>query len=310
MAYAVLVTGGTGFLGSVLVASLLENGENVVVISRSGKAIDPRCLIVKSELTNIHDFTGFSKLKFSTCFHFAGSSSVPLSWVNPVDDFNNSVPGTVSLVHYLARYHPGCHLIVSSSAAVYGNPAVFPVNEDAVAAPISPYGIHKLAMEQVCKHYSGLLGLRTTIMRIFSAYGPTLRKQLLWDMVQKLAAADAIGYRQISLFGTGFESRDFIHSYDVAQAAIFLANDSLPGNFNIINVASGQETQVRQIAQLVCGKWGDGYSAMFTGKIRPGDPQRWVADTSLLTHRGFSPKLRLDEGIYSYVAWAKNVFAR
>jgi UDP-glucose 4-epimerase len=309
LAPAVLVTGGTGFLGSVLISTLLERGDQVVVVSRSAKPIDRRCLVVRAELSDLRELSDLPQLNYAFCFHFAGSSSVPYSWQSPLDDFANTVPGTVSLMHYISRFYPDCHLLVSSSAAVYGNPMVLPVTEDSVLTPISPYGIHKAAVEHLCAHYARLLGQRTTIMRIFSAYGPGLRKQLLWDIARKLMLSETAGLKSISLLGTGLESRDFIHSSDVARAAIFLASDTLPGLYNVVNIASGVETQVRHIAQLLCDNWGDGFSALFTGEARPGDPQRWVADLSLLTGRGFSLNWPLDEGVCSYVAWAKGIFS-
>lgn len=310
MAPAFLVTGGTGFLGSVLISTLLERGDQVVVISRSANPIDRRCLVVRGELSNLKELSDLPQLNYSACFHFAGSSSVSLSWESPVEDFANTFPGTVSLIQFLSRYYPNCHLLVSSSAAVYGNPFVLPVKEDSVVTPISPYGIHKAVVEQLCGHYARLFRQPTTIMRIFSAYGPGLRKQLLWDTAKKLVAAKSAWLKTISFFGTGLESRDFIHSSDVAKAAMFLAYDPLPGLFNVVNIASGVEIQIRHIAQLLCENWGDGFSAIFTGEVRPGDPQRWVADLSLLADRGFSLECPLDEGIRSYVAWAKGIFGQ
>lgn len=302
---AFLVTGSTGFLGRALIAALLERGDQVVAISRSATPIDSRCATVRAELSQLDTLSDLPPLHYQACFHFAGASSVPLSWEHPLEDFANSVPGTVSLLHFLARHHPRCRLLVSSSAAVYGNPTTFPVSETAAIAPISPYGIHKAAIELLCEHYARLLDLPITILRVFSAYGPGLRKQLLWDTTQKLVKAAAAGQRAISLSGTGLESRDFLHSRDVARAAICLADAPPPGLCSSVNVASGRETQVRHVAQLLCEAWGGGLSPLFTGETRAGDPQRWVADLSQLTGLGFSPRVALEEGIQDYVAWAK-----
>ncbi len=306
MTRVVLVTGGTGFLGRALISALLDRGDQVVTISRTKTLIDSRCLTVLSELNQIDALNDLPPLNYQACFHFAGASSVPLSWQNPILDLESSLPGTVSLLHFLARHHPGCRVLVSSSAAVYGNPTVFPVMETAAIAPISPYGIHKAALELLCEHYARLLDLPITIMRIFSAYGPSLQKQLLWDTAQKLERAAISGQRDILLLGTGLESRDFLHSTDVARAAICLSDVPNPGLYRTVNVASGRESQIRYVAQLLCEAWGVGYSSHFSGESRAGDPQRWVADISQLSSHGFSPQVGLEEGIREYVAWAKS----
>lgn len=305
MTRAVLVTGGTGFLGRALIAALLERGDQVVAINRTETPIDSRCLTVLSELSQLDAHSDLPPLNYQACFHFAGASSVPLSWQNPILDLESSLPGTVSLLHFLARHHPGCRMLVSSSAAVYGNPTVLPVKETAAIAPISPYGIHKAAIELLCEHYARLLDLPITIMRIFSAYGPGLQKQLLWDTAQKLERAALSGQRDILLWGTGLESRDFLHSRDVARAAICLSDVPHPGLYRTVNVASGRESQIRYVAQLLCEAWGPEYSPHFSGESRAGDPQRWVADISPLLSHGFSPQVELEEGIREFVAWAK-----
>jgi UDP-glucose 4-epimerase len=308
MARAVLVTGGTGFLGRTLVAALLDRGDQVVVISRSDKAIDPRCFTVRAELNQL-DLSYLPPLDYQSCFHFAGASSVPLSWQHPLKDFADSLPGTVGLIHFLARYHPHCRLLVASSAAVYGNPTILPVKESAKIAPISPYGVHKAAIELLCEHYARLLQLPIIILRIFSAYGPSLRKQLLWDTTQKLATAAVSGHRTISLGGSGVESRDFLHCRDVARAAILLADTPQPILCHSVNVASGSEIQIRHVAKLICDAWGGGLSSHFNGEIRAGDPQRWVADISKLRALGFSPEVVLEAGIRDYVAWVKTEYS-
>lgn len=305
-----LVTGGTGFLGSSLISALLDRGDQVVAISRNNRALDPRCTVIRGELTELFNLRALPNLDYYACFHFAGASSVPLSWDNPTIDFEKGLPSTLALIHFLGQHHPACKVLVSSSAAVYGNPRDYPVNEGADIVPISPYGIHKAAIELLCEHYSRLLGLRVTVMRIFSAYGVGLRKQLLWDTALKLSRATLDGKSKISMLGTGLESRDFIHVTDVSRAAICLAEAALPGHFNLVNVASGEEVQVRQIVELLCQFWGHGINPIFSGENRAGDPQRWVADLTQLSMLGFSPQVTLTVGVQQYANWAKAIFCQ
>jgi UDP-glucose 4-epimerase len=309
MGRVVLVTGGSGFLGSSLISALLERGDHVVAISHNNNTFDERCTVVQGDLSRIHLLNDIPFFDYYACFHLAGSSSVPYSWADPVDDFNKGIPGTVGLLRFLAQHYPNCRLVVSSSAAVYGNPVVLPINEQATISPISPYGIHKAAIELLCEHYSSLFDIPIKIMRIFSAYGRGLRKQLLWDTVNKLENAVLVGQSSIHLSGTGFESRDFIHMSDVARAAILLADASLPSNFNIINVASGNEVQICKVVNLLCNLWGHDVTPVFSGESRPGDPCRWVADISQLSSLGFSPCMDIKAGIQDYVAWARGVLS-
>lgn len=302
---AVLVTGGSGFLGGELINSLLEDNVNVVAISRNRIICDSRCNVVRSDLKRIHLINELRTYNFYACFHFAASSSVPRSWVDPVDDLENGLPGTVSLIHYLSQFYPKCRLIVSSSAAIYGNPTNLPITEEAAIKPISPYGIHKAAIELLCEKYSQLYDLSITIIRIFSAYGSGLRKQLLWDTVNKLKMATESGAKTIEMFGTGHETRDFIHKKDVASAALSILNRSGMERFSIYNVASGQEVTIQSLVESICSLWYNDISPVFIGKKIPGDPNRWVADIAKLSSIGFKPQIGIREGLIEYVEWAK-----
>lgn len=301
-----LVTGGSGFLGSYLISALLSRGDQVVALTRPHRDIDSRCIVVHAELSELDIRTKIPHLDYSACFHFAGASSVPRSWSNPLEDFRSSVALTVSLLNFLASSHPNCKLFVSSSAAVYGNPRSLPIQESATVAPISPYGIHRAVMENLCEHYSRITSLSVTILRIFSAYGRGLRKQLLWDTVRKLIDADAKGNHQVSMWGTGEETRDFIHASDVASAALCLADSPMVGNYNVVNIASAKETRVHDIVHMLCECWSSPLSPVFSGEVRVGDPQRWQADMSMLSSLGYKPKVALPDGVADFVDWARD----
>src|SRR6202012_4896575 len=104
-------------------------------------------------------------------------------------------------------------LIVASSAAVYGAQHAGPIAEQDALVPMSPYGQHKLMMEQLCRSYAMTFGIRSTVVRLFSVYGASLRKQLLWDVCSRLHR----GERSLMLGGTGREIRDWIHVRDVVR---------------------------------------------------------------------------------------------
>ena len=141
--------------------------------------------------------------------------------------------------------------------------------------------------------------VRIRSIRIFSAYGNGLRKQLLWDIYQKYQNTG-----RIELFGTGDETRDFIHVSDIVRAIeLILAYD---GPENIINVANGEEVSIRELAEIYAGKLGaDADVVSFNGMVKEGDPRNWRADISLLKRLGYEKHMALSDGIEAYVEWAR-----
>jgi len=304
----VLITGAAGFLGTHVADLCAGNGARLI-----GLDINP------PQQPNIwHDFHRIScespdveqvlhKHKISTVFHLAGGASVPASVQNPFHDFLSFVPGTANLGLCVARTQGDCTLVLFSSAAVYGNPASLPVRESAAIRPISPYGIHKAIGESLLEHYAALYGFPVRIIRIFSAYGPGLRKQLIWDICEKAFAAVKSASGHIDLFGTGLETRDFIHARDVARAAVHVS--SLPANHpcTIFNVASGIETRIADVAHKIVGRIDPALKVAFSGTIRPGDPCHWRADISKLRSAGFECATLLDDGVSEVVEWASHL---
>jgi nucleoside-diphosphate-sugar epimerase len=236
-------------------------------------------------------------------FHLAGGASVPDSVQNPYRDFSVSVPGTVRLLTYIAKYQPSARLVFFSSAAVYGNPGVLPIEETAEVAPISPYGIHKASSEFLLQHYARLYHLRTTVLRVFSAFGAGLKKQFFWDLSKFAFRAAALGEKCITLHGTGRESRDFLHAHDIAKAALCIAGRAgVPGH-EVFNVGSGRETTIAEAASLLLRHLDIDVSVEFNGVQRTGEPLNWRADVTRLSAAGFRPETSLSEGIRTVATW-------
>lgn len=183
-----------------------------------------------------------------------------------------------------------------SSAAVYGNPVVLPVRENAPLAPVSPYGFHKQIAETLLQEYYQVYGVASCAARVFSAYGPGLRRQLLWDVCRK-AMTGSVG-----LSGTGAETRDFIHVADVARAVRVLAENA-PMHAEPYNVASGVETSVAELASGLVANVSPAVTVEFSGAQRPGDPLRWCADISAIAKLGFTPSVTLEAGLSEYAQW-------
>ncbi len=247
-----------------------------------------------AELANI--FTGSQP---DVILHCAGSANVGASVVNPMADLDGNLHSLYQLLLALKSFEKRPKLIFFSSAAVYGNPKQLPVRETDALAPISPYGVHKLMCEELCRYYNRVHGYRTRAIRIFSAYGSGLRKQLLWDIYQKYQNTG-----EIRLFGTGDETRDFIHVSDIMRAIeLILAYD---GGEEVFNVANGEEVSIRELAELYAAELGeDAGIVTFSGETKVGDPQNWRADISLLKKTGYQKQTELKSGIADYVNWVK-----
>lgn len=231
--------------------------------------------------------------------HCAGSANVGASVVNPMADLDGNLHSLYQLLIALRSIEKKPKLIFMSSAAVYGNPKQLPIRETDAPAPISPYGLHKLMCEQLCHYYNEVHGYKTRSIRIFSAYGSGLRKQLLWDIYQKYQSTGAI-----HLFGTGEETRDFIHVSDIMQAiSCILAYD---GPQEVFNVANGEEVSIRELAHTYAGKLGESADIVtFNGETKAGDPKNWRADISLLKKIGYRKQTMLETGIEDYIAWVR-----
>lgn len=231
--------------------------------------------------------------------HCAGSANVGASVVNPMADLDGNLHSLYQLLIALKSIEKKPKMIFMSSAGVYGNPKQLPIKETDEPAPISPYGLHKLMCEQLCHYFNEVHGYKIRSIRIFSAYGSGLRKQILWDMYQKYQNQGTI-----PLFGTGDETRDFIHVSDILQAIeCILAYD---GEEEIFNVANGEEVSIKELAHTYARKLGESEDIVsFNGETKAGDPLNWRADISLLKKIGYAKRMELAEGVGSYVEWVK-----
>ena len=244
-------------------------------------------------------------LKPEVCIHCAGPASVGLSMEDPASDFSASVPVTFNVLDTLRRCSPQSKFLYTSSAAVYGNPPSLPVKEDQVLQPISPYGFHKFLCEQLAAEFRRVYGLRTAVGRIFSAYGTGLKRQVLWDICEKASKSGVLTLR-----GTGEESRDFINVRDVARALLLLS-EKAPCEGEAYNLASGKETTIRALQEILVEGLASGVAVRFDGSSTPGDPLNWRADISRISSMGFETEIDLREGASLYARWyLKEVLGR
>jgi nucleoside-diphosphate-sugar epimerase len=130
---------------------------------------------------------------------------------------------------------------------------------------------------------------------------------LLWDTTTKILNSIATRQDYITLWGTGSETRDFIHSTDVARAALCVADSDFPSNFEVVNVASGVQITIAEVANHICHLWGSGIVPVFEGQSPTGNPTKWCADISKLSALNFIAKIPFDQGVQEYILWTKKI---
>ncbi|WP_445631827.1 NAD-dependent epimerase/dehydratase family protein [Nostoc sp. DSM 114167] len=298
---SVLVTGVAGFIGRYVARYFSEQGWSVIGVDNSPPENAP-----------LHNLTVYHRLKLpdpslnnllkeyspNICIHCAGRASVGLSIIEPDIDFQSNTTLTFEILNALRINAPRCRFIFLSSAAIYGNPESLPIGETQRCNPISPYGFHKLQSEQLCLEFSKVYDLPTASVRIFSAYGPGLRRQVLWDICRQ-----AIYQPIVKLQGTGKESRDFIHVLDIAKALLVVAT-SAPMQGETYNFASGREVTISELAEMVFQSLDYKGSVEFDGIVPVGTPINWQADVTKLGSLGITDFLSLERGVRVYANWS------
>lgn len=295
-----LVIGAAGFIGRHVCKTFNRAGYRVVGIGIEPPENAPLAFLDGYHSLTIPTTTGelggvVRNNKPFVCIHCAGRSSVPHSILNPLADFRAGVDVTFEILDNLRLFSPGTRLIFLSSAAVYGDPVRLPVDETAPIQPISPYGFHKRICEELCAEFTGVYGVPTAIARVFSAYGPGLRRQVVWDLCSKMLDSTTV-----KLQGIGEESRDFIHVYDVSRALLLLA-EGASCKAEAYNLASGSETRISELVELMRHEIGQSSCVEYDGVVPAGTPQNWCADVSRMVELGFMPEIELASGLHQVV---------
>jgi UDP-glucose 4-epimerase len=280
-----LITGGAGFLGAAMVRHLRAADHAVRVAGNT-----------KDDLLTAERIAGLGK-DFDLVVHCAGGNSVGASLADPHGDFTKTVPPVAALLEHVRRNMPSARIVLLSSAAVYGNAAQVPTLETEPIAPISPYGFHKRICEELLASYGKNYGVQSAVVRLFSVYGPKLRKQLMWDACTKAKSGD------VTFAGTGDEERDWLHVEDAAAliaAVVERASEEVP----VYNGGTGVGVSVRDVVGQICEELG-APAPKFSKAVRQGDPQRYIADVTRAKSLGWAPQVEIKAGISQYVTWFK-----
>jgi len=297
----ILITGVSGFLGRYLAQYLANKEHNVVGVDIVSPENSPSHFLKKYLSVKLPDpsfIQLIKEIKPTICIHCAGRASVNASMLDPYNDYIQGPELTFYILNYLHEIVPKCKVLFLSSAAVYGNPSTLPIQESFTPSPISIYGFNKWQSEIICREFYDIYKQPTASLRVFSAYGPGLRRQVIWDICQK-----ALHEKKVCLHGTGNESRDFIHVFDIAKA---IENVIKSAEFNgeAYNLGSGRQIEISYIANLVFDYMNLKNIVLNFSNIEPaGNPINWQADIHKISQLGFSPIIPFEEGLQSYVNW-------
>jgi UDP-glucuronate 4-epimerase len=308
-----LVTGCAGFIGSHLCERLLANGEQVVGIDvfqpNYERWVKERNL---SSLRSHQNFT-FLEQDLMTCdfssllrhvdvvYHQAALPGVRTSWGRQFRDY---VDQNILVTQRLLEAAKGASikkLVYASSSSVYGEVAG-PVDEEAPTHPISPYGVTKLAAEQLCQLYAQQFSVPVVSLRYFTVFGPRQRP----DMAIHRFIYAILQHRPVPIYGDGEQTRDFTFVDDAVDAN--LAAAATPEGGLVFNIGGGCRASVNELIQVIEECSGERAQRRYL-PVQPGDPKHTWADTGRAErHLGFTPKVDLQTGVYRQVTDIKRLY--
>ncbi len=304
-----LVTGAAGFIASHLVSALLDRGAEVTGIDcftdyypRSIKEANVRVNAGRHGFHFIHGSIQHADLPAllegkTHVFHLAAQAGVRKSWGRDFRIYTeHNVDASQRLLEACAG-RPLERVVYASSSSVYGDHASIPMREDALPRPVSPYGVTKLAAEQLCYLYWVNHRVPTASVRYFTVYGPRQRPDMAFHRFITASLRDG----PIELYGDGEQTRDFTFVSDAVNATIAAAERSVPGR--AYNVGGGSRVSMNQVLEILSRIAGKPLSVVRHAEQK-GDMRDTYADTTLArTELGFVPSVSLEQGLEMEYRW-------
>ncbi len=296
-----LVTGGAGFIGSHLVAVLLERGHKVRVLDNlSTGSLDNLAEVCEHIELLTGDLTDLETVRRATqgvelVFHQGALASVPRSVADPLATHEACATGTLHVL--LAAREAGVRRVVyAASSSAYGNSARLPKYETDPTAPLSPYAVAKLTGEQYCVAFSHVFNLETVRLRYFNVFGPRQSPNSPYAAVIPLFFQALLAGRSPTIHGDGLQSRDFTFVEDVLQANL-LAADAPGVSGRVYNVACGRRTTLLDLVMRINEMLGTDIPPIHT-EPRAGDVKHSQADISAAQNDlGYCPRFGIEEGL-------------
>lgn len=290
----ILVTGGTGFIGSHTVDTLVENGFNVISVDyktakyKNKKAIYYTCDINSQEFEKI-----FREYTISKIIHLAAQASVSFSVKNPIVDAQNNIFATLRIIEMAKKYNVE-QIIAASTAAVYAHPKYLPIDENHLTGYLSPYAISKHTMEEYLK----VSGLNYVICRFSNVYGP--RQSAKGEAGVVAIFADKMSQNlPVQIHGDGKQIRDFIYVRDVANALLLIVKSDVKDE--IFNVSSNTKNTINDLYNNLKSILNYSIEAEYTSPRECDIRESILDNTKIKNQLGFECKVGFDEGLSSII---------
>jgi nucleoside-diphosphate-sugar epimerase len=309
-----LVTGCAGFIGSTLVDRLLADGADVAGIDcftdyyprevkerNLGGALKSSAFrFVESSIQDadlpalLHDRTHV--------FHLAAQAGVRKSWGRDFAIYTtNNIEATQILLEAATKMPALERLVYSSSSSVYGDRTPLPMREDALPEPVSPYGVSKLAAEQLCYLYFANFKVPTVSLRYFTVYGPRQRPDMAFHKFLRATIKD----EPITVFGDGDQTRDFTFVSDAVNANVLAAAQGVPGR--VYNIGGGSRVSVNDVLTMIERVTGR-RPRVNVDPVQKGDMRHTYADTSRAREDlGYAPTVGLEQGLAAEHQWLTGI---
>jgi nucleoside-diphosphate-sugar epimerase len=308
-----LVTGVAGFIGSTLADRLVGDGADVVGIDcftdyypRPVKERNLTALMAHRAFRFVESRLQETDLAALVAdrthvFHLAAQAGVRKSWGQDFAVYTaNNIEATQMLLEACVR-RPIERLVYASSSSVYGDNVAMPMTEDALPQPVSPYGVSKLAAEQLCYLYHANYGVPAVSLRYFTVYGPRQRPDMGFH---KFLRATLLG-QPITVFGDGEQTRDFTFVQDAVSATIAASTKGVPGR--VYNVGGGSRVTINQVIEMI-GRVAGRRPTLRVDSAQKGDMRHTYADTTRArADLGFVPTVGLEDGLAAEHRWLADI---
>lgn len=311
-----IVTGAAGFIGSHLVATLLQRGERVIGIDQFNDYYDPSL-----KRKNIAPYLSHPQFELiegdiqtldwpallaetEVVYHQAAQAGVRASWGGGFRDYTERNLNATQIILEAAKDVQGLQrLVYASTSSVYGNAETLPTPETICPQPVSPYGITKLAAERLCWLYQQNFGVPVTALRYFTVYGPRQRPDMAFHKFFKAVLDDAA----IPIYGDGRQTRDFTFISDAIAAN--LAAATVPEAVGeVFNIGGGSRVVLLEVLELMESVVGQPIGRRFQERAR-GDARHTGADTDKARRLlGYQPRVSLAEGLQQEWEWIRSLY--
>jgi nucleoside-diphosphate-sugar epimerase len=301
-----LVTGGAGFIGSHLAEELLRRGDRVRVVDnlvtgkRQNLAQMPAVEFIEGDLADI-EVARRAVDGVEYVLHQAAIPSVPRSVLDPITSNRANIDASLNLL--VAARDAGVRRVVyAGSSSAYGNTPTLPKIETMATAPLSPYALQKLVVEQYCQMFTRLYGLETVTIRYFNVFGPRQDPSSPYSGVISLFIAALCEGHRPTIYGDGEQTRDFTYVANVVDG-VLRACAAPEANGEVINVATGGRISLNQLFAAVRDLVGANADPIYQ-EARAGDVRDSQADISKARRLlGYDPIVSFEQGLEKTVAW-------